>query len=281
MTAALSGKNNGNQAAILVNASEVFSVDSSGMDSPVSISATASAGALTVSLVKGGWRFRSPTLTNGQPTYVKTDTDLSITVPAASNLGRLVNNGVNNLIALVANSGGTPVLCLVNIAGGVSLDETNLTSPTTISGASSSATVVYSSGAVAANSPYRVVGQVNTVFTDGTGWANPTLVQPFMGNALDALQSLGYGQTQQDVTGSRVLGTTYYNTTGRPIHVQIRGVSPAGSTGGVGLTINGVAMPFSSQISSNPTYTGGIVPPGGSYSATAGGGSLGSWVELR
>jgi hypothetical protein len=216
MTASLSAKSNGNQAALMVNAAEAFSFDASGVDSPISISASASAGALTVALTKGGWRFRNASLTNGVPTYVKTDTDLSIVVPSTSNLGRLVSDGVNNLIALVANSGGAPVLCLVNIAGGVKLDETNLLSPTTISGASSSATVVYSSGAVAANSPYRVVGAINAVFTDGTGWATPTLVQPFMGNALDAMQSLGYGQTWQNVSGARALNVTYYNTTKNP-----------------------------------------------------------------
>lgn len=273
MTAALSGKNNGSQAAILVNASEVFSVDSSGMDSPVSISASASAGALTVGLVKGGWRFRSPTLTNGQPSYVKTDTDLSITVPSTSNLGRALSGGINNLIALLANSGGTPVLCLVNIAGGVNLDETNLLSPTTISGASNSATVVYSSGAVAANSPYRVMGAVNAAFTDGTGWANPTLVQPFMGNALDAMQSLGYGQTWQNVTGSRAAGTTYYNTTGKPITVKV----VAGTSLG-GVTVGGVAVTLG--ISANVITDTFIVPAGMPYSIVTLTGGF-NWLELR
>lgn len=274
MTASLQAKPNGTQAALLVNAAEAFSFDTSGVDSPISITASASAGALTVVLTKGGWRFRNASLTNGIPTYVKTDTDLSIVVPSTSNLGRVVSAGTNNLVALVANSGGSLVLCVVNIAGGVNLDETNLLSPTTISGASSSATVVYSSGTVAANSPYRVVGAINVVFTDGTGWANPTLVQPFMGNALGAMQSLGYGQTWQSVT--RNAGTTYYNTTGRPIKLNF---SLPGSAAAL-LQVNGITVVSTSTTTGTGGYGEAIIPAGASYLFTTAT-NLVAVVELR
>jgi hypothetical protein len=49
---------------------------------------------------------------------------------------------------------------------------------------------------------------------NGTAWS------PWVEVATSA-NSLGQGQTWQDVTGSRALGTTYTNTTGRPIMINV------------------------------------------------------------
>jgi hypothetical protein len=88
------------------------------------------------------------------------------------------------------------------------------------------------------------------------------------------MSSLGYGQTWQNLTGSRALSTTYYNTTGKPISVSIVSSTSAGST----LTINGNAISQATYSGSNPNTAFGIVPPGGTYSVTI---SIGSWFELR
>ncbi len=96
----------------------------------------------------------------------------------------------------------------------------------------------------------------------------------------DASQ-LSVGQTWQNVTASRALGTTYTNSTGRPILVAVRGISPAGSTSGVHLVVSGVSIPYSSAVSSNPTLTVAIVPNGETYSCNANGCTLGAWAELR
>lgn len=246
------------------------------------LTASVTANALTVSLGACPILFQNPTLTNGTPVLSQLSSALSITVPSTSNLGRAVSAGVNRLVALVAYNGSSPVLCLVNIAGGTQLDETNLLSPTTISGASSSASVVYSASAVSANSPYKIVGFVDATFTDGTGWISPiTQVRGAGGEALTAMGSLGYGQTWQNVTVSRALGTTYYNTTGRSILAAIT----LGSINGVGSTfiVNGVTTGvIQNNAAGTSTYstTSLVIPPGASYSVNAGA-TLNVWAELR
>lgn len=91
---------------------------------------------------------------------------------------------------------------------------------------------------------------------------------------------IGIGQTWQDVTGSRVGGTTYTNTTGRPIEVYATSSNSA-SAQGLTLTVNGLALSGPQVASNNTTTVCGIVPPGGTYSVTVTLGALARWVELR
>ena len=124
--------------------------------------------------------FRNTTLNNGAVTTI-TNSSISITAPTAASLG--LASGVSGRIAVLeANNAGTPVLCYSNLAGGLSLDETNLISPTLIGAGSTSANVIYSASAVAANSAYRVVGYIDATWTSGTGWAL-TKVQGIGGQA--------------------------------------------------------------------------------------------------
>jgi hypothetical protein len=240
---------------------------------------TLSANAMTLPASTHALDFRSPTLSNGLPSTVS-GTAAALVIPAGATLGT-VSAVQSTIVEVIINNAGTLEKAVVNLAGGNDLFETGVISTTAISAGATAANVFYSTTA-RTNVPYRVVRTITSIQATAGQWAtNPSAIQVAGGKALDAMQSFGYGQTWQDVTGSRVLGTTYYNTTGKPIQVQIRGVSPAGATAGLSLSINGVAMPFSSQISSNPTYTGGIVPPGGSYVGNANGCTLGSWVELR
>lgn len=89
---------------------------------------------------------------------------------------------------------------------------------------------------------------------------------------------LGVNQTWQNLTGSRAYGTTYTNTTGKPISV-------------FSIT-NGVSSTLSASVSgvtaANSNTTGSasvvffIVPPSATYVVTAGGGAtLVTWSELR
>jgi hypothetical protein len=87
------------------------------------------------------------------------------------------------------------------------------------------------------------------------------------------MSSIGYGQTWQNVTGSRTTGTTYYNTTGRPIFVGIVGFTGINSASVGGVTI----LAF---VNATPISASFVVPPGMSYSATIVGGSH-NWYELR
>ena len=90
---------------------------------------------------------------------------------------------------------------------------------------------------------------------------------------------LGQGQTWQNVTASRAQGTTYTNTTGKPIFVSIFGSCNSGSKP---LTVNGLAVATHTPIGTGSISTTitAIVPDGGTYSlANVGGTTL--WMELR
>lgn len=104
--------------------------------------------------------------------------------------------------------------------------------------------------------------------------------------ALNAKSSLGVGQTWQDVTASRVLGTTYTNSTGAPIQVvALLGPSSAINVttqvtinGGVVVTGSYAAIPNTFLQSAMP-----IIPSGQTYKIMAANGTaaLVSWLELR
>lgn len=107
------------------------------------------------------------------------------------------------MIAL--NNAGTIELAVVNTAGGVLLDETNLISTTAISAGSSSASVIYSTTA-RSNVAYRVIGFIDSIQTTAGTWAtSPSEIQGAGGQSLlraTPLQSMvrvntanGYGST--------------------------------------------------------------------------------------
>lgn len=241
------------------------SITSSGATQLQSISASVNANALTLTYNGGKLDFRSATLTTGTPNSLTVASN-SITVPSGATLGT-VNATAARLVLLEYYNAGTPVAGVINLAGGNQLDETNLVSPTTIGGASNSANVFYSASSVSANSPYRVVGFIDiTEATAGTWATAPTQVQGVGGQALAALSSLGYGQAWASY-GGRISGTTYYNTTGKPIAVSVN----ASTYSAITYTVNGVSLSTAGCV----TF---IVPPGQSYSATL---TINNWNELR
>lgn len=95
-------------------------------------------------------------------------------------------------------------------------------------------------------------------------------------------QSIGIGQTWQNVTASRALGTTYTNTTGRPIAFA---VSLAYAAGGSSVTINVGGLSFGADTApGNMNSVRGpfLVPVGATYSVTNNSGiTLNQWSELR
>jgi hypothetical protein len=182
-----------------------------------------------------------------------------------------VNAIQSRIVVIAINNAGTVELAAVNISGGSVLDETTLITTTAAVAAGNSATAYYSTTA-RTSVAYRVVGFVqSTQATAGTWATAPSTLQGYGGQALAAMSSLGYGQTWQVVTGSRVSGTTYYNTTGKPISLYI-----VQTTAGPTFTVNGVAISNAAQNVNTP-YSA-VVPSGGSYSIT---GTIGIWSELR
>ena len=225
---------------------------------------TIGAGALTLG-------FRSTTLTIGTITTV-TGTPANLVVPSGATLGT-VNAIASSLVVLALNNAGTIELAVVNILGGNDLTETGLISTTAISAGSTSSNVVYSTTA-RTSVAYRVIGRIDsTQATAGTWATTPSLIQGAGGQAITAMSSAGYGQTWQDVSGSRVVGTTYYNTTGKPIYMYA--ISSASAWG---ITINGTSLvpgaTYATQV-----IAALLIPPSNSYSLTSG--TIGKWLELR
>ena len=254
-----------------------------GQNTPISLSrilpitASVAASALTCTLNPTALDFRNTPLTSGTINTRTVATAISVVVPSTATLGT-VSAQQSRLVLLALDNAGTVELAVVNIAGGTNLDETTLISTTAISAGATSASVVYST--IARTSlPFRVVGYIeSTQATAGTWATAPSTIQGQGGQALAAMSSLGYGQTWQTVT--RVSGTTYYNTTGKPIFLCVTFTNAAGGTTGIvvnGIGSGGGAIGTNSAVGS--LYS--IIPTGSTYTITNTGSNTFVSAELR
>ena len=250
-----------------------------------SITAVVAASALTVTLNPTTLDFRSSTLASGTVVSRIVSSAISVTISSGSTLGT-VSAVQSRIVVLALDNAGTVELAVVNIAGGTNLTETGLISTTAEggAGAADSASTIYSTTA-RTSVAYRVVGYIeSTQATAGTWATSPSTIQGCGGQALTSMSSLGYGQTWQAVTGSRVSGTTYYNTTGKPIMVCVSTDSSTSNGQSLTLVIAGVTVInayFALSTNQSILNCTGIIPPGASYSATAASTSIGNWTELR
>jgi hypothetical protein len=96
----------------------------------------------------------------------------------------------------------------------------------------------------------------------------------------------GSGQTYQDVSASRASGTTYTNSTGKPILAIITVNQSAAFVLNYSITVSSVVLaavnvltPAQSTTAVIPTTF--IVPNGSTYLLTITTGTLNKWVELR
>ena len=250
-----------------------------GTDKIQPITASAASSALTITLSPTVLDFRSATIGSGTVTTVSNSTSISVVVPSTATLGT-VSAVQSRLVVLAINNAGTMELAVTNISGGSDLSETGVISTTLIAAASNSATLYYSTTA-RTSVAYRVVGYVeSTQATAGTWATAPSTLQGYVGQALAAMSSLGYGQTWQTVTGSRAVATTYYNTTGKPIVFVVYAAVLYGN--GASMAVNGVSTSIASNSISGTTYgaCSMIVPTRAYYSLT---GTISSWtwIELR
>lgn len=246
------------------------------------VTASVAASALTITLNTCCIAFRNTSLSTGGATYVNVNSAVSMTVSSGSTLGT-VSTIAARLAIIAINNAGTVELAIANLSGGVALTEDTLISTTAEggAGAADSATVVYSTTA-RTNVTYRIVGYIDiTQATAGTWATAPSLIQGVGGNSRINMQSLGYGQTWQDVTVSRAHGTTYYNTTGRPITVS--GYSTNGTGQNLASIVNGYTITTANWDSNSRGYFHFVVPPGASYSVSLSSGTstLNKWSELR
>lgn len=241
-----------------------------------SITASVASSALTVTLNPCALDFRATPLTSGTVNTRTVGSAISVVVSSGSTLGT-VSAQQSRIVVLALDNAGTIELAVVNISGGTNLDETTLISTTAEggAGAADSATVVYSTTA-RTSLPFRVVGFIqSTQATAGTWATAPSTIQGYGGQALAAMSSLGYGQTWQTVT--RTSGTTYYNTTGKPIAMSV--VCDVSTT--YSLTVSGFAVTASAgNAAGNRSAVSWVIPAGASYVFTCSG-IINIWVELR
>jgi hypothetical protein len=238
------------------------------------ITASVATSALTVTLSPTTLDFRSATLTSGTVVSRVISSPISVVVSSGSTLGT-VSAVQSRIVVLALDNAGTVELAVVNISGGNDLTETGLISTTAEggAGAADSASTVYSTTA-RTNLAYRVVGYIeSTQATAGTWATTPSTIQGCGGQALTAMSSLGYGQTWQTVT--RTSGTTYYNTTGKPIYLFVTLTTNASAS----VTINGVVNNVGTATVGTSSSAGFVIPPGVSY--LPGGTNFSGAAELR
>lgn len=151
------------------------------------IGASVAANALTVTVQPTTLDFRDATLSSGTVNARTLAAAASLVVPSGATLGT-ANGVASRLVVLLLDNAGTLEPAIVNLAGGVSLDETGVISTTAISGAANSASVVYSQSS-RANLPYRVVGFVDSTQATAGTWATaPSRVQGAGGLAVSSSQ---------------------------------------------------------------------------------------------
>jgi len=234
---------------------------------------TVATSALTITLSPTVLDFRSATIGSGTVTTVSNAAAISVVVPSTATLGT-VNAVQNRLVVLAINNAGTMELAVTNISGGSDLSETGIINITAIAAASNSATLYYSTTA-RTGVAYRVVGYIaSTQATAGTWATAPSTIQGYGGQAVAAMSSLGYGQTWQNP--SRVVNTTYYNSTAKPITVNIQG----SSVSNLNILCNGVIV-GSVNISGSSASFSFVVPAGGNYIWNSAAGTISTWSELR
>ena len=246
------------------------------------ITASVAASALTVTLNPTILDFRASPLTSGTVTTIAVPAAISVTIPSTSTMGT-VSAQQSRIVVIAINNAGTVELAAVNISGGSVLDETTLITTTAAVAAGNSATAYYSTTA-RTGVAYRVVGYVeSTQATAGTWATTPSTLQGYGGQALAAMSSLGYGQTWQTMGAARVLSTTYYNTTGKPIMIAASyyGTPTAGT---FRVFVNGAQVVIIDIVGNN-TGTGAaiIIPTNSSYSITSTNSIVNQyqWSELR
>lgn len=278
MSAGIKADAGGSYGALQLNGADALPFNASGVTSKIQpISASVAGNALTLTLNPTILDFRSSTLASGTVNTRLVNAAISVTVSSGSTLGT-VNSQAARLAALAIDNAGTVELAVVNLAGGNNLDETTLISTTAEggAGAADSANVIYSTTA-RSNVPFRVVGFIDITETTAGTWASaPTTIQGAGGQALAAMSSVGYGQTWQNVLGSRAVNVTYYNTTGRPIIVSIS----AAASVNIDVLCNGVAVSQTNSSSFQSQHTF-IAPPGASYIWNSASGTIAKWAELR
>lgn len=93
--------------------------------------------------------------------------------------------------------------------------------------------------------------------------------------------NIGWGQTWQNVTASRAAGTTYTNSTGRPIMVVISLYNSGDTSFNYQFYVNGTKMIESFGGGFSGDTFSAVIPSGDTYRITVSSTAINIWAELR
>ena len=141
------------------------------------------------------------------------------------------------------------------------------------------ATVIDGSGNFNGNVPLNATNIASQAQAEA-GTDNATIMTPLRVKQYTAANDLGWGQTWQNVAGSRLKDVAYQNTTGRPILVSM--VINGSTTGNIQVSADNVT--YITVAAYNGTQsTQSFIVPNGHYYKLLGTGTptIVSWAELR
>jgi hypothetical protein len=167
-----------------------------------------------------------------------------------------------------------------NVTGNVSGTSANVTGTVAVANGGTGLTTLTANNVMLGNGTstpaFVAPGTSGNVLTsNGTTWTSAT---PAGG--------IGDGQTLQSLTGSRAFGTTYTNSTGKPIFVMVSASQSGSGAQVIYCSLNGATPVIIAYSVPNtggfPSITANIIVPiGNTYNITVSGGGLLNWAELR
>ena len=149
-------------------------------------------------------------------------------------------------------------------------------------GGTGSTTSTGSGAVVLATSPTLTTATLTspTLTTPALGTPSAVVLTNATGTANSLNAGIGVSQTWTDVTSSRAAGTTYTNSTGKPIQVFINMGTSGGGT--CTMTVGGLSLGGSIVVANNSSIVlSFIVPNSTTYVLTVSGSSVTKWTELR
>ena len=126
---------------------------------------------------------------------------------------------------------------------------------------------------IASDGTFKRSNDTNNAASRKVGTAQGNLAERNALGRVVGVEAIGVGQTWQDVTASRVVNTTYTNSTAKPIMIYVYfGLTTTGSA----FLVDGVATMSSSASAGTSGQV--IVPVGSTYKSQS---SFTTWTELR